>query len=419
MISVAIMAHKKREHFVPELEQKLDRPATVVWDQINDRWDTGRRALLAYDPAATHHLVVQDDALICRDLVAGVERALERTPGDVPLCLYVGKVRPYKALVDEYTRQAANASFLVMHQLHWGVGIVFPTKIIDEMVAWCDGQTIPNYDSRMSRWFEREGISTWYPWPSLVDHRKSPSLVPGRGQSGRTARRFVGADASALDIDWSGDIVTLPHPIPDRFHRPGVTPMLFRSEKYPNYHVPNIRVQFKDGYAEVTNRSAISYLGGVFMARRGIRQATPQEAEAYAARLTEPVEDEIQEQDSQVLDADSAGQQEPQSPIETPADTEQGEAVQDEVTGVVDAEALADVETVTVGSDGEPSSFGADVERDGDADLTAAVPDGTADDVMAWVGDDTERARAAFEVESGRTKPRKTLLAKLENLTGE
>lgn len=388
MISVAIMAHQKRADFIPELEAKLDRPATVVWDRANNRWDTGRRALLAYDRSATHHLVLQDDALICRDLVAGVERALEHTPGDSPVCLYVGKVRPYKALVDEYTRDSERASWLVMAQINWGVAIVFPTKIIDDMVAWCDNQTIPNYDSRMSRWFENQGISTWYPWPSLVDHRESPSLVPGRGHAGRVARRFVGTDVSALDIDWGGDVITLPHPIPERFHRPGVSKMLFRSEKYPNYHVPNVRVTFEAGYAEVTNRSAISYLNGTFMRRRGIRPATPAEVEAYAARLAENVEEEVQEpqppaddgQDSGDDDQTNGSQQEPEAKSEPTADGEHT---------------------------GEP------------ADLTTAVPDGTADDVMAWVDGDTERARAAVEVESGRAKPRKTLLTKLEALTGE
>lgn len=388
VISVAIMAHQKRAAFIPELEARLDRPAEVVWDRKNDRWDTGRRALLTYDRSATHHLVLQDDALICRDLVAGVERALEHTPGDSPVCLYVGKVRPYKALVDEYTRDSERASWLVMAQINWGVAIVFPTKIIESMVAWCDNQDIPNYDSRMSRWFETRGISTWYPWPSLVDHRESPSLVPSRGHAGRVARRFAGEDVSALDIDWGGDVVKLPHPIPERFHRPGVSPMLFRSEKYPNYHVPNVRVTFEDGWAEVTNRSAISYLNGTFMRRRGIRPATPAEVEAYAARIAENVEEEVQEpqppaddgQDSGDDDQTNGSQQEPEAKSEPTADGEHT---------------------------GEP------------ADLTSAVPDGTADDVMAWVDGDTERARAAVEVESGRSKPRKTLLTKLEALTGE
>lgn len=47
-----------------------------------------------------------------------------------------------------------------------------------------------------------------------------------------------------------------------------------------------------------------------------------------------------------------------------------------------------------------------------------AVPEGTAAEVLAWVGDDPERAGAALVAESTRDKPRSTLIAALEKLTG-
>lgn len=45
-----------------------------------------------------------------------------------------------------------------------------------------------------------------------------------------------------------------------------------------------------------------------------------------------------------------------------------------------------------------------------------SVPDGTAAEVLAWVGGSPERALQAYEVEEKRDKPRSTLLAKLEEL---
>lgn len=42
------------------------------------------------------------------------------------------------------------------------------------------------------------------------------------------------------------------------------------------------------------------------------------------------------------------------------------------------------------------------------------VPDGTAADVLAWVGDDPTRAQTAYDVEIASEKPRTTLLADLE-----
>jgi len=210
-VSVAIMAHRKREAFVPGLMAALDRPADVVWDRRDDRWDTGRRAMLSFDPSATHHAVIQDDAIVCRDLIAGIERALEHVPPGTPLCLYAGRLRPFREAVQRLVdRTREDTSWLAMGQMHWGVGIVMPTELIKDAIAWGDGRPdIPNYDWRLSCWLGLQGIPVWYPWPSLVDHRDSPSLVPGR-VGARHAHRFVGADASALDLRWDGGVVSIP-----------------------------------------------------------------------------------------------------------------------------------------------------------------------------------------------------------------
>lgn len=217
-ISVAIMSHPRRRRFVGQLRSKLDRPATAVWDRYNDRWDTGRRSLLAYDPQATHHCVIQDDAVIPHDLIGGVEMALQQVParpGDpAPLCLYAGKTKPYKTQMDRRARRPG-VSWLRMPSLYWGVGIVLPTEIIEPMTSWCDRQThIRNYDLRIGAWLTHKRIPVWYPYPSLVDHRNSASLVAERtARNSRRAHQFIGADVSALDYDWKGkyvDIVPTP-----------------------------------------------------------------------------------------------------------------------------------------------------------------------------------------------------------------
>ena len=201
-LSVAVMAHPQRAEFIPELLESLGQ-GTVVWDEINDRWDTGRRAMLAYDPFATHHVVVQDDAIVCRDFVAGVEEALEHVPPFHPVGLYLGRVRPYGALVSRLVAQAGDASWITMPAINWGVAIVVPVVTLEEMIEYCDlWDRDKNYDRRLSRWFEKGKLRCWYTWPSLVEHRDSPSLVANRG-GGRHAHRFLGADVSALGLDWT------------------------------------------------------------------------------------------------------------------------------------------------------------------------------------------------------------------------
>lgn len=209
MISTAIMAHPKRAEYIPGLLEALGPGVEVVWDEHNDRWDTGRRSLLAYDPAASHHLVVQDDAIVCADLVAGLEAGLERVPDGSPVGLYVGSVRPWKARIQQLVDSADGASWVTMSRLLWGVGVVVPTDQIPDMVEFCDRRHHEaNYDLRLAKWFMFRGVRTWYTWPSLVEHRDGPSLVYGRN-GGRHAHRFLGADRSALNIDWSGPVVDM------------------------------------------------------------------------------------------------------------------------------------------------------------------------------------------------------------------
>jgi hypothetical protein len=210
-LSVAIMAHHKREKWVPDLESQLPGVVTV-WDQKNDRWDTGSRSLMAYDPSADYHMVVQDDALLPQDFYEGVKKMLTHVPPGHPVGLYYGRVRPRaqetRSLVAKAHRQ--KASFIVHNGPWWGVGIVIPTAHIPTLTAWgANNNQIANYDRRISRFYLERQIPCYYPNPSLIDHRtgsENPSLVPGRTALNRRAWQFVGP-RSALDVDWSGPVV--------------------------------------------------------------------------------------------------------------------------------------------------------------------------------------------------------------------
>ena len=210
-LSVKIMAHPKRAEFIPDLVERLGLQAEdVVWDNDNTRWHTGRRAWQAVDQSADWGMVVQDDALVCRDLIAGLETALDHLPEVGVVSPYIGTRRPAANKVEQAVRDAVNAdaSWVKMPSLNWGVAIVLPTRIIDGMIRWCNQQRYPQYDRRIGRYaIDVERLNTWCPWPSLVDHRDSDSLV-GHG-TGRKAHKFVGQDASALDLDWAKGYVTL------------------------------------------------------------------------------------------------------------------------------------------------------------------------------------------------------------------
>lgn len=65
------------------------------------------------------------------------------------------------------------------------------------------------------------------------------------------------------------------------------------------------------------------------------------------------------------------------------------------------------------GSDGEATSEGQGADVGDDAELPV---DGTAADILAWVGDDPDRAAEALDVEEARDKPRSTLVKQLAKL---
>lgn len=210
-LGVAVMGHPMRQHFIDALLRQLP-DAAVVLDQRGDRWDTGRRSLLAFDPAATHHLVIQDDAIPCRDLVTVTERAV-KAAGEHPVSLYTGKVRPHELTVTAAVIEARRrrTPWIAGRGPYWGVGLVIPTAHIPELVEFCDRlQAVRNYDRRIEAFYTRKRIDCWYTVPSLVDHRpvaENPSLVAGR-TANRRAHTFLGR-RSGTGIDWKREPVRI------------------------------------------------------------------------------------------------------------------------------------------------------------------------------------------------------------------
>ncbi len=207
-VSVAVMAHWSRREHVDDVLAKLDRPAAVVWDRYRHRWDTGKRALAAYHPAATHHLVIQDDALPCRELVASVEHILAYVPDGRPVGLYYGTRRPPGTTwpqLDRDARRHGHSWIVTASSPMWGVALVLPVGHIDRLIDDVDQRTHPSYDSRIKTWYARQSIEQWYPVPSLVEHRGVPSLATGRADE-RRAHEWIGGDVSAFDVDWTGGV---------------------------------------------------------------------------------------------------------------------------------------------------------------------------------------------------------------------
>ena len=214
-VSFAIMAHRSREQFVEHLTARLDTPAEVVWDRRNDRWDTGRRSLMAYDREANHHVVVQDDAVLPIGFSQACNSIAALLPEN-PVCFYFGAGRRYKTEMRTLYANAKTqgAQFIARQGPHWGVAVMLPTAHIRAIATFGDGRTdVPNYDLKIARWYYRNTTLCYDTVPSLVDHmdetRYGPntSLVEGRTGVGRVAIEFAGQDRDVSQIVWDASKV--------------------------------------------------------------------------------------------------------------------------------------------------------------------------------------------------------------------
>lgn len=228
-LSAAIMAHPARSGEVADLTAALDRPVPVYWDDEGppngkaDRvWRTARAGWMLADPTADWHALIQDDAVPCADLLAGLERALEYVPADAVVSAYLGTGRTVPIRWEALARAAdsAGASWVRTQKLMWGVCIILPVRLIPEMIDRADRRPGVPDDMRVAGWAEKTGREVWYSWPSLVDHRRVSSLTKHRAHD-RVARRWH--TGSALDLGWSGSVVTDPMLARRRAERSGPT----------------------------------------------------------------------------------------------------------------------------------------------------------------------------------------------------
>jgi hypothetical protein len=211
------MAHPDRtEHVGAMIDTLNNDEVRVYWDpagppsgDANRVWAVAREAWQMHDPAATWHVLLQDDAQPCTDLLEGLSYALEHVPADAVVSPYLGAGRN---VPDRWYRMAAEAdrrgaSWIRSDRVMWGVCLVLPVARIAEMIEWADRKRGMPDDMRVAAWAQRHKVEAWYPWPSLVDHLPVPSLTKHRALE-RVAQRWH--TGSALEPSWSGPVVTDP-----------------------------------------------------------------------------------------------------------------------------------------------------------------------------------------------------------------
>lgn len=186
-LSISIMAHSSRAKYFPYLKKNLgDVPFSI--DKAGAEigiWANCKRAWQLYNPAADFHVVIQDDAIICKDFRKKAEAILGST--DQAYNFYFGNRQAYRKLA----QQGMKIGYLFTRWPTWGVAICLPTKLIPEMIRYCDKMTSTHDDTRIGHFLKSKGIKIYFPMPSLIDHRTGEHSLAGDPSKGRKAWHFI------------------------------------------------------------------------------------------------------------------------------------------------------------------------------------------------------------------------------------
>ena len=179
-ISTAVMAHPARKEWAKDLAKTLG--CEISWDRGAGVWRNRVAAMRMYRRGSSHHLVLQDDAILCSNFLDRARRIIldihDAKPGAI-VSLYRGHRR--NMLVD------CTAPKLEVHRwLFWGVAVSIPTDMIEEMLRYCeDAPGGEKDDTRLANFCRHHKTEVIYPLPCLVDHRSGKSLVGDPAESRR------------------------------------------------------------------------------------------------------------------------------------------------------------------------------------------------------------------------------------------
>ena len=171
-------------------------PLTIAEDtDAEGCWPTHRRALTA--GAASHHLVLQDDIGLCRDFIASVKKVIQVRPHNL-IALYTNAAAVLKA-------RAKGHSWIEKPGI-CGPAMVWPRDLISEFLEWQERhieRTFAWDTVRVSMWLIKTSKRAFATVPSLTQHLGVGLSTLGLNGRSKVAAWYIGANRSALEIDWS------------------------------------------------------------------------------------------------------------------------------------------------------------------------------------------------------------------------
>lgn len=195
VLSATVMAHPHRSAMAERLVR--DHPElglNIVYDPEPAAANPSalRAARLAWShasPDATHHLVLQDDSLLCPDFADSLLDAIAQQP-NAALCLFTEWGSRSAALV-RLAALTGSAFAAVVDPYLPSQGLVLPREYADGFAdASADGEDTD--DGVLGKYVRTVGLPAYVMVPNLVEHGDSPSIVGNDVLGERKSACFTG-----------------------------------------------------------------------------------------------------------------------------------------------------------------------------------------------------------------------------------
>jgi hypothetical protein len=192
-LSVCVQHHPARAHLIPQLVDRLGGNVEVVTDPDPDNPQASPlrcylECLRRTPAAATHRVVVQDDAYPADDFQARLAALVGERPDDM-LALFVPGASPHRGVM--------MGARLVTSWVPT-VALVWPVARAAEFVAAeAEKVSTPRRprtgdDGPVGKWATAGRVAVWAPVPSIVEHPDvEPSLIGRKAMAGRNRMRVA------------------------------------------------------------------------------------------------------------------------------------------------------------------------------------------------------------------------------------
>lgn len=206
MLQVTIQHHPSRSRYLKLLTTFLDSDQADVFNIVEDNVNSASGMRKAFqsvtDSKITHLLVLQDDILPSKDLVATTKRLIKILPNQV-ISLF--------SVYDTTKPLSIGKHWATIDRLYGLCAYVLPVKLVKAYLNFelLIKERIYADDVRLSMFLGSINKGVYLTAPSLVDHicwastsQKDDDVPIENAIKFRIARNFIGFENSGLEVDW-------------------------------------------------------------------------------------------------------------------------------------------------------------------------------------------------------------------------